>query len=98
MELRTRLPAEPLQEAISHQKQLLDLTWEELGCRLGVTERTLQRVMAYKWIGPYAADHMAIRLGLHPSNLWPKEWGAPARGRGSKTRKGQKWHPKQQTA
>jgi lambda repressor-like predicted transcriptional regulator len=98
MELRSRLPADPLKQAIIRKKQLLDLTWEELGCRLGVTERTLQRVMTHKWIGPYAADHMALRLGLHPSNLWPNEWGA-ASGRGSnRTRKGETWHPKQRTA
>lgn len=76
MELRPRLPADPLKQAIARKKQLHNLTWEELGSQLGVTERTLQRVMSYRWVGVYAADHMALRLGLHPANLWPKEWGA----------------------
>lgn len=91
METCLMLPADPLKQAIVRKKQLLDLTWEELGCRLGVTERTLQRVMTYEWVGVYAADHMAFRLGLHPAILWPKEWGARATEQGRKqTRKGRK--------
>jgi hypothetical protein len=78
MHLCSRLPASPLQRAIVQKKRFLALSWEELGCHLGVTERTLQRIMSCRWIGIFAADHMAIRLGLHPAVLWPKDWGAPA--------------------
>lgn len=89
MELRSKLPADPLRQAIVRKKRVLDLTWAELACRLGVSDRTLSRVMSDRWVGVYAADHMAYRLGLHPANLWPKEWGAPATGQGkNQTRKG----------
>lgn len=84
MQLCSRLPAEPLQQAIARKKRVLNLTWGELGIRLGVTERTLHRVMSDPWVGFAAADHMAFRLELHPTNLWPQEWGALASGRGQK--------------
>lgn len=76
MDLCSRLPADPLQRALVQKKRFLALSWGELGCHLGVTERTLQRVMSCRWIGVFAADHMAIRLGLHPAAIWPKEWGS----------------------
>lgn len=98
MELCPRLPAEPLKQAILRKKQMLDLSWEELGRRLGVTERTLQRVMSDEWIGVYAADHMALRLGLHASNLWPNEWGAAEPPGQRRNRKARKCKPKQKTA
>jgi lambda repressor-like predicted transcriptional regulator len=88
MDLCTKLPATPLRQVIVRKKRVLDLTWEELACRLGVSDRTLWRVMTDPWIGICAADHMALRLGLHPSNLWPKEWGACERRAASPTRKG----------
>lgn len=78
-----RLPSEPLQRAIAHTKEALKLSWAEMGSRLGVTERTLQRVMSEEWVGVYAADRMALRLGLHPSNLWPREWAAVSKGQGT---------------
>lgn len=76
MELCSILPAAPLKRALVRKKRYLGMSWEELGSYLGVTERTLQRVMDYRSIGVYSADHMAIRLGLHPALLWPKEWTA----------------------
>jgi cyanate lyase len=87
MDLCSRLPANPLQRAIVQKKLSRDLSWEELGRQLGVTERTLQRIMSYRTIGVFAADHMAIRLGLHPTAIWPKEWGALA-VRGSRNHQG----------
>lgn len=87
MELCSQLPAAPLKRAIVRKKRSLGMSWEELGRYLGLTERTLQRVMSYRSIGVYSADHMAIRLGLHPALLWPREWTALAT-RGSQKTKG----------
>lgn len=76
MDLCSRLPARPLQRAVDLRRRSLGMSLEEMGLYLGVTGRTLHRLMGSPWIGVYAADHMAIRLGLHPSLLWPKEWTA----------------------
>lgn len=88
MELCSRVPAAPLKRAIVRKKRSLGMSWEELGHYLGVTERTLQRLMAYGSIGVYSADHMAIRLGLHPTLLWPREWTALATRVSTKRRGG----------
>jgi cyanate lyase len=88
MELCSKLPAAPLKRAIVRKKRSLGMSWEELGNYLGVTERTLQRLIAYRSIGVYSADHMAIRLGLHPTLLWPKEWTALVTRGSTKTRGG----------
>lgn len=76
MDLCSRLPARPLQRAVDLRRRSLGMSLEEMGLYLGVTGRTLHRLMGSRWIGVYAADHMAVRLGLHPSLLWPKEWTA----------------------
>lgn len=88
MGLCTHLPAAPLKRAIANKKRSLGMSWGDLGRHLGVTERTLQRVMADRSIGVYSADHMAIRLGLHPALLWPKEWTALVVRGSTKTRGG----------
>lgn len=81
MDLCSRLPARPLQRVVDLKRRSLGMSLEEMGLHLGVTGRTLHRLMACRWIGVYAADHLACSLGLHPANLWPKEWGAAATGR-----------------
>ncbi|MGH2705893.1 MAG: hypothetical protein ACRDJ4_12610 [Actinomycetota bacterium] len=78
MDLSPRLPTAPLQRAIVLKKRSLGMSWEELGDYLAVTPRTLHRVMSCRWIGFFAADHMAIRLGLHPALLWPSAWSEEA--------------------
>lgn len=78
MRLAPHVPAAPLQRLIVRMKDGLGMTWHEFGQRVGITSRTLQRAMASKTIGIYAADHMAVRLGSHPILLWPDEWGAAA--------------------
>lgn len=76
MELCTRLPSRPLQRAVDLKRLSLGMTLEQFGSFLGVTSRTLHRLMGSSWIGVYAADHLAIRLGLHPALLWRLEWTA----------------------
>ncbi len=68
------LPAAPIQRVIARKKRLSGMSWGEFGDHLGVSPRTLHRVMAATRIGAYAADHMSVRLGLHPFLLWPTEW------------------------
>ena len=45
----------------------------ELARHTGYPLRTIQR-----WntggIPARSADHLAIRLGLHPANIWPETW------------------------
>lgn len=89
MAFTTRLSTAPLQNMIARKKSILGVSWEELGSHLGISSRTLLRVMESESIGIYCADHMAIRLGSHPVLLWPREWsGAPASAAMSKSRGG----------
>lgn len=76
MRLAAHVSAAPLQRLIVRMKDGLGISWDEFGQRVGVTPRTLQRVLASRTIGIYAADHMAVRLGSHPILLWPDEWGS----------------------
>lgn len=75
MPLCSRLPAEPLKQVLRHTMRARSLCWELLAARLGVSSRTLFRVMEAKTISPYVGDHIAIRLGTHPALIWPMEWG-----------------------
>ncbi|MGH2706080.1 MAG: hypothetical protein ACRDJ4_13605 [Actinomycetota bacterium] len=77
MDLSACLPSAPLQKVIARTKRVLGMSWGEFGAYLRVSPRTLHRVMAATQIGVHAADHMAIRLGLHPVLLWPSEWPIP---------------------
>lgn len=74
MALCSRLPAEPLKRALLRAICLRGLCWEELAFRMGLSSRSLLRVMAATKVSPYVADHIAIRLGTHPALLWPREW------------------------
>lgn len=76
MDLCTRVPSRPLQRAVDLKRLSLGMSLEQFGSFLGVTSRTLHRLMSSSWIGVYAADHLAIRLGLHPALLWGLEWTA----------------------
>lgn len=76
MDLCTVLPSRPLQRAVELKRLSLGMSLEQFGSFLGVTSRTLHRLMSSKWIGVYPADHLAIRLGLHPALLWGLEWTA----------------------
>lgn len=74
MPLAPHLPAAPIKRLIVRKKGRMP--WGEFARKLGISSRTLQRVMAMKTIGLYAADHMAIRLGTHPALVWPDWWTA----------------------
>lgn len=73
-DLSIRLPAEPLKRAIKHARRCREMSWDEFAEDLGLTARTLLRVMAAKDLSIGIGDRLAIRLGLHPVLLWPNEW------------------------
>lgn len=88
MDLCNRLPAEPLKARLLLSKGSRKATWDELAIRVGVSSRTLMRVMAANTLSPFIADRMAIRLGLHPVLIWLSEWGqaqAPTNCRDNKS-------------
>lgn len=74
MEVCNRLPAAPLKDQLLRTKGARSATWDELAQRVGVSSRTLMRVMAASTLSPCIADRMSIRLGLHPALIWPMEW------------------------
>lgn len=74
MEACKRLPADPLKDRLLRSKGSRGATWDELAQRVGVSSRTLMRVMSATTISERVADRMAIRLGLHPILIWPAEW------------------------
>lgn len=49
----------------------------ELADRLGVERRTVLRYGA-NGLSLYQADELAVRMGYHPSELWPEWVGAGA--------------------
>lgn len=69
-----RLPAAALHRALSRARQLYGLAWDELAERLGISFRTLIRLLAAQDLSLSVADGMAVRLGLHPVLLWPDHW------------------------
>lgn len=69
-----RLPAGPLVRELRRARRIHRVTWAELAERLGVSERTLMRVLAARDIAEPVADRLACRLGLHPALLWPRHW------------------------
>lgn len=77
MNLCSHLPARPLKRALLTVKTARRLCWEELAVRLGVSSRTLLRVMSATSVSPYVGDHIAIKLGTHPALIWPDEWTRP---------------------
>lgn len=72
------LPAAPLKLALSRARRRGGVSWEGLAQRLGISSRTILRVMASVSVSEVVADRIAIRLGLHPAVLWPDEWALPA--------------------
>lgn len=76
MDLCTVLPSRPLQRAVELKRLSLGMSLEQFGSFLGVTSRTLHRLMSSRSVGVYPADRLAIRLGLHPALLWGLEWTA----------------------
>jgi hypothetical protein len=52
-------------------------TADNLAAALGVNRRSLQRYRTgAQQLRPHDADAIAVRLGLHPANLWPEWWTA----------------------
>lgn len=69
-----RLPAGPLQRELRLRRGSLGMTWTELAVWLGISERTLSRLLHARDLAEPVADRMACRLGLHPVLLWPHLW------------------------
>lgn len=84
-DLARRLPAAPLKLELSRARRARRLTWGELAGWLGVSPRTVARVMASIELSEDTADRLAIALGLHPVLLWPEEWPLGVDGVGSTT-------------
>lgn len=74
MPIFARLPAEPLQRELRLRRRVLGMTWLELAAWLGISERTLRRLLHARDVAEPVADRMACRLGLHPVLLWPRLW------------------------
>jgi lambda repressor-like predicted transcriptional regulator len=47
----------------------------QLCLQRGIDRRTLQRAIERRWLRSDAADELAVRLGRHPSEIWP-DWYA----------------------
>lgn len=60
-----RLPAAPLKRALRRERHMRGETWEQLATRLGISSRTLTRLLASRDIAEQVGDRMACRLGLH---------------------------------
>ncbi len=71
-----RLPAEPLKQELRRHLATQGASWDSLAARLGISSRTLLRLMAAQEVSPRIADRWAIRLSSHPSILWPHLWDA----------------------
>ena len=69
-----RLPARPLQTVLQTMKRIHGLSSQQLALQLGVSSRTLDRLMKATDLRYDVADRMACRLRSHPALLWPKEW------------------------
>lgn len=65
--------AEPARRALRRLAADTDSTTCALAGRLGVDRSTIQRLFTRDRIRWDAADHIAIGLGYHPSQIWP-EW------------------------
>lgn len=74
MPAHARLPAAPLKRELRRIRRLHSLTWDELAARLGVSSRTLARILEARDLAEPVADRFACRLGLHPVLLWPRHW------------------------
>lgn len=73
MDFCSRMPAEPIQRLLRQVKRTRG-SWEEVAQSLGVSSRTLLRIMQADDLSIAVADALAFRVGLHPANIWPTEW------------------------
>lgn len=73
MGLCPRMPAEPIQRLLRLEKRNRG-SWEQVAVSLGISSRTLLRIMQANDLSISTAETLAFRVGLHPANIWPKEW------------------------
>ena len=69
--------AEPAQRLLARAADVHDGDLSALAAVLRLDRSTLYRVLRRSRLRYDAADHIAVRLGRHPSELWP-DWFSPA--------------------
>ncbi len=69
--------AEPAQRLLTRAADVHDGDLSALAAVLRLDRSTLYRVLSRDRLRYDAADHIAVRLGRHPSELWP-DWFSPA--------------------
>lgn len=72
----TRYPAQPARDAVAAYARHRQLPISDVAIALGVDRSTLLRLHTRDWLRYDAADHIAVALGKHPSELWT-DWFAP---------------------
>lgn len=73
-EFATYLSAQPLMDRFRY-----DLNPDKIAEILGCNSNTVRCYLTGKYTIHYLkADRYAIRLGLHPFNIWGEEWMAPS--------------------
>jgi len=73
----TRFAAQPARDAVARYATRRQPPITEVATALGLDRSTLLRLHTRDWLRYDAADHIAIALGQHPSELWP-DWFTPA--------------------
>lgn len=68
-----RMPAEPIKQLLRQERRNRN-SWEEVAVSFGISSRTLLRIMQRSDLSINTAETLAFRVGLHPANIWPKEW------------------------
>ncbi len=71
-----RFAAQPARDAVARYAIRHQIPITEVALVLGVDRSTLLRLHTRDWLRFDAADHIAIALGQHPSELWT-DWFAP---------------------
>ena len=69
-------PAQPARDAVTAMALTHQVTVAQLALSLGIHRSTLQRLYTRSHLRYDAADHIAVTLGRHPSELWP-DWFGP---------------------
>jgi len=70
--VQTRLPVAPLLAAAFARHP--DMTLEQTGQVLGVSDRTVLRWMTAGTLQFYSGDRAAVALGCHPCEVWGWGW------------------------
>ena len=69
-------PAEPARKALMELALRRQLSLMEAALEIHLDEVTARKVFLRRWLPWDRADHIAVALGRHPSELWP-DWYGP---------------------